>query len=97
MNFKTCLICGAVWGPDGQLYWSGTGKPGKDLDLAGLVCNSLPDAKRQLCVNPCLGQEGGDTWEKRRGFMDAMASELMLKSSDDTDAFGHIGDGFPPQ
>jgi hypothetical protein len=78
------------------LYWS-TGKPGKDLDLAGLVCNSLPDAKRQLCVNPCLGQEGGDTWEKRRGFMDAMASELMLKSSDNTDAFGHISDGFPPQ
>lgn len=94
MESKSCLVCGAKW-LNGQLYWSSC-KPGKDLDLAGLVCNSLPDAKRQLCVNPCLGMEGGDTWEKRRGYMDAMASELILESSDDRDAFGHIGDGFPP-
>ena len=59
---KKCEKCGATW-MEGQLYWQGTGKPGKDIDLAGLVCNNLrdddPDAEK--CINPAKGQLGGDT------------------------------------
>ena len=58
---KECPKCGAVW-INGQHYWSGTGNKGNDLDLAGLVCNKLGDDR---CINPCRGQEGGDTWAKR--------------------------------
>ena len=61
MGNKTCQCCGARW-LDGQLYWA-TGKQGKDLDLAGLVCNSFGD---EQCINPDRGLEGGDTWEARR-------------------------------
>lgn len=64
MENKQCSVCGAKW-IDGQHYWSGTGKKGNELDLAGLVCNNLPDTKRQGCVNPCKGMEGGTTWAKR--------------------------------
>ena len=35
---------------------------GSELDLAGLVCNTLAD---QTCINPIRGIEGGDTWEDR--------------------------------
>lgn len=51
---------------DGQLYWA-TGKPGTDLDLAGLVCNSVNDP---ACINPAKGMEGGDTWENRLHFVE---------------------------
>ena len=61
MNTKTCQKCGATW-IDGEHYWSGTGKKGNELDLAGLVCNNLGD---DTCINPCRGQDGGVTWEKR--------------------------------
>jgi hypothetical protein len=64
MDTKQCSVCGAKW-IDGQHYWSGTGKRGNELDLAGLVCNNLPDDKRQNCANPCLGREGGVTWAQR--------------------------------
>jgi len=56
-----CPKCGATW-LNGQHYWSGTGKLGNELDLAGLVCNKLGSFQ---CINPRRGQEGGDTWEKR--------------------------------
>ena len=56
-----CPKCGAVW-INGQHYWSGTGKLGNELDLAGLVCNKLGD---DTCINPCKGSEGGVTWEQR--------------------------------
>ena len=46
----------------GQHYWSGTGRVGNELDLAGLVCNTLGDFQ---CINPAKGQDGGDTWDKR--------------------------------
>ena len=58
---KECPKCGALW-INGQHYWSGTGKKGNELDLAGLVCNKLGD---DTCINPCVGMDGGVTWEKR--------------------------------
>ena len=61
MSRKECPKCGAVW-INGEHYWSGTGVKGNERDLAGLVCNNFADA---TCINPCRGQEGGDTWEKR--------------------------------
>ena len=64
MDTKLCSVCGATW-MNGQHYWSGTGKKGNELDLAGLVCNNLSSDKSQNCINPCLGKTGGDTWEKR--------------------------------
>lgn len=56
-----CPKCGAVW-INGQHYWSGTGKVGNELDLAGLVCNKLGNFQ---CINPKKGSDGGDTWAKR--------------------------------
>ena len=61
LDRKECPKCGAIW-LAGQHYWSGTGVKGNDLDLAGLVCNKLGDDR---CINPCRGQDGGDTWAKR--------------------------------
>ena len=61
MKAVSCPRCGARW-LDGQLFWSGTGKKASELDLAGLVCNSVNDP---ACINPCNGREGGDTWAKR--------------------------------
>ena len=58
---KECPKCGALW-INGEHYWSGTGKKGNELDLAGLVCNNHGD---ETCINPCVGMEGGVTWQKR--------------------------------
>lgn len=60
METKQCPKCGAKW-IAGQLYWS-TGKQAEEVDLAGLVCNSLAD---ETCINPARGTEGGQTWEAR--------------------------------
>jgi hypothetical protein len=71
MNCKKCEVCSATW-VDGQLYWSGTQKQGRNLDLASLCCNrlaALDPTKFELCANPCKGQEGGDTWEERMKFL----------------------------
>ena len=57
---KECPKCGATW-INGQHRWR-TGAMGSELDLAGLVCNTLAD---QTCINPIRGIEGGDTWERR--------------------------------
>jgi len=61
MERKECPKCGATW-LNGQHYWSGTGKPGNELDLAGLVCNKFGN---ETCINPCMGMEGGVTWKER--------------------------------
>ena len=50
MDSKECPKCGATW-IDGEHYWSGTGKKGSELDLAGLVCNAFGD---ETCINPCM-------------------------------------------
>jgi hypothetical protein len=60
MSRAECPKCGAVW-INGKHTWA-TGAAGNELDLAGLVCNKLGDDR---CINPCRGQEGGDTWAKR--------------------------------
>ena len=61
LDRKECPKCGAVW-LNGQHIWTGTGKPGNDLDLAGLVCNKLGN---EQCINPSKGLEGGVTWTER--------------------------------
>lgn len=71
MACRQCQRCGARW-LDGQLYWA-TGKPGQDLDLAGLVCNTVDDPH---CLNPMKGQMGGDTWAKRAGRIEAFQQAL---------------------
>ena len=38
-----------------------------ELDLAGLVCNTLGN---EQCINPMKGKDGGQTWEYRAGFID---------------------------
>ena len=63
---KECPKCGATW-LNGEHYWSGTGKKGNEMDLAGLVCNNHGD---DTCINPCRGLEGGVTWAKRLESLD---------------------------
>lgn len=63
---KECPKCGAVW-INGEHYWTGTGKKGNELDLAGLVCNKFGD---ESCINPLNGVDGGITWEKRFNELD---------------------------
>ena len=66
-----CEVCDATW-IDGQLFWA-TGKPGRDIDLSGLVCNmiaSMDSAKGAKCINKCKGNEGGDTWADRFKFIE---------------------------
>ena len=63
MNLVECPKCKAVW-LNGNHIWTGTGKKGNELDLAGLVCNKFGD---DACINPLKGKDGGDTWESRYG------------------------------
>ena len=67
-----CPKCGAIW-IGGEHYWSGTGKKGNELDLAGLVCNKLGDHQ---CINPLKGFEGGVTWVERATALRKMEEEL---------------------
>jgi hypothetical protein len=60
MSRAECPKCGAVW-LAGKHYWA-TGAVGNELDLAGLVCNTLGNHQ---CINPKRGDDGGDTWAKR--------------------------------
>lgn len=74
-DIKTCPTCAATF-IDGVHYWSGTGKKGNPLDLAGLVCNRF--CGERPCINPVKGQEGGDTWDARLGRMEDCESEYKL-------------------
>ena len=65
ISFDVCKRCGAKW-LNGQLYWA-TGNPGKEEDLAGLVCNTVNDP---VCINKMKGNETGDTWAKRAAFLE---------------------------
>lgn len=73
----TCPKCGARFF-NGRLYWA-TGKPGRPEDLASLVCQPYGDS---TCINFKKEQAGGDTWQKRLDFLNAMASELDLPRID---------------
>ena len=64
MSIRKCDVCGATW-VEGQLYWSGTNRPGRDTDLNALVCRKLPAEKSAKCANPAKGQDGGIGWEER--------------------------------
>jgi hypothetical protein len=68
---KECKRCGAVW-LNGVHHWQ-TGAKGNELDLAGLVCNTVNDPD---CINPKKGQAGGDTWAKREEFLDGLTDAL---------------------
>lgn len=72
MTRAECPKCGAVW-INGEHYWSGTGKKGNELDLAGLVCNKFGNFQ---CINPMKGSDGGDTWEKRMEDLDKNGPEM---------------------
>jgi hypothetical protein len=77
---KECAKCGAVW-LDDQHMWTGTGNKGNEMDLAGLVCNSISkeDPDYTTCINPKRGEIGGQTWAYRRGYIDG-----ALKSKRDS-------------
>ena len=57
------------------------------LDLAGLVCNKLGNHQ---CINPKKGQDGGQTWEYRSGYIDGMISERKKNIKDMNDKFGDL-------
>ncbi len=78
MESKTCPKCGAHWMED-QLYWS-TGQSGKEIDLAGLVCNDYGDSQ---CINPCKGEEGGQTWAKRLAEIDRLLAQALDGAGDE--------------
>jgi hypothetical protein len=74
-EIKVCPTCETRF-IDGVHYWSGTGKKGSPLDLAGLVCNNIKNGK--VCINPCKGMEGGQTWAGRAANLDAALKEHDL-------------------
>lgn len=70
-----CPHCHAVW-INGTHYWS-TGRTGQnsEYDLAGLVCNTQ-HGNTEKCINPQKGKEGGDTWEDRMKYINALQKEM---------------------
>jgi hypothetical protein len=78
MKRKECPTCQALW-IDGEHYWK-TGSKGNELDLAGLVCNRFGGSN---CINPLKGEDGGDTWERRRGDMEIGFKSRKEKMEDD--------------
>ena len=75
---KICTKCGAKW-LEGQLYWS-NGKPGKEEDLAGLVCD--PHGNEE-CVNEMRGKpHNGQTWAKRLAYVEGATDEFKRRQKD---------------
>jgi len=72
-----CPKCSAIWLNGKHVWHTGYQSPSSELDLAGLVCNKYGD---HTCINPCKGLEGGDTWEDRFAFINAVKSELDCDS-----------------
>jgi hypothetical protein len=73
LDRKECEKCGATW-INGVHVFRGTAASYSDseLDLAGLVCNKLGNHQ---CINPKKGQDGGQTWEYRAGYIDGKIDE----------------------
>jgi len=82
---KECEKCGATW-VNGQHVWRGTGgsSDSSELDLAGLVCNKYGDNQ---CINPKKGQDGGQTWDYRRGYIDGIYNEKKKSMEEMRDRF----------
>ena len=74
MKRVECAKCGAVW-INGIHVWRGTGNMtnNSEVDLAGLVCNTLGD---ETCINPSRGLGGGDTWAKRLAELERLEGEI---------------------
>jgi hypothetical protein len=74
MKRTECPKCGAVW-INGIHVWRGTGNmtQNSEVDLAGLVCNTLGD---DTCINPSRGLAGGDTWTRRLEMLDKFEEEM---------------------
>ncbi len=76
MKCEICPKCGAKFLED-KLYWHG-GSAGKKADLAGLVCDVNGD---ETCINNLKGTDhGGDTWEKREGFLNGVMYEYYRQA-----------------
>ena len=73
INRVQCPHCEAVW-INGQHYWS-TGAIGNEVDLAGLVCNTTHGGAEK-CINPQIGTESGDSWEKRMNYIKVLKEEM---------------------
>lgn len=75
-----CRKCGAIW-INGKHMFSGTAASydRSELDLAGLVCNKLGN---EQCINPRKGEDGGQTWAYRAGFIDG-ATKAKRDTLDD--------------
>jgi hypothetical protein len=86
---KSCEKCEAKWmssdgGKTWQHYWH-TGATGSEADLAGLVCDNIPDSDLPQCLNPLRGtNHGGDTWDSRFN----KAKELVREIDDQVDKLG---------
>lgn len=85
---KECEKCGATW-INGKHVFRGTGASSEnsELDLAGLVCNKYGN---EQCINPKKGQEGGQTWEYRAGYIDGVFAEKKNQMEDMRDKFGDL-------
>tara|TARA_B100000925_G_C21923071_1_gene436784 strand:- start:646 stop:945 length:300 start_codon:yes stop_codon:yes gene_type:complete len=85
---RECEKCGATW-INGTHVWRGTGGSSEtsELDLASLVCNNHGNDQ---CINPKKGQDGGQTWEYRAGYIDGAISERKRHLEDMRDQFGDI-------
>ena len=83
---KECEKCGATW-VNGKHVFRGTAAsyPDSELDLAGLVCNKLGNHQ---CINPKKGQDGGQTWEYRAGFIDGMIKGRKETMEEQNNIFG---------
>ena len=83
-----CEKCGATW-INGQHVWRGTGgsSDSSELDLAGLVCNKYGNDQS---INPKRGQDGGQTWEYRAGYIDGVFAEKKKQMEDMRDKFGDL-------
>ncbi|ADO99216.1 hypothetical protein Np050604_114 [Cyanophage S-RIM44] len=85
---KECPKCGATW-INGKHVFRGTAASynKSELDLAGLVCNNLGD---ETCINPSKGIEGGQTWERRAGYVDGAIEANKGIMKDMRDQFGDL-------
>ena len=88
LSRKECPKCGAIWINNKHMF-SGTAASydRSEVDLAGLVCNNLGD---ETCINPSKGIEGGQTWERRSGYIEGAIAAKKGMLEDMRDQFGDL-------